>query len=332
MFKKFMAKLGVGAAKIDLILDGRGYRLGETVTGVVRIEGGSVEQRIVDLRINLLMKLWIKGKEVIKQVASFPIKSNFTVQPQPAVQEIPVSFQLPEGLAVSTPSIQYNLQTKLVVEFALDPTDMDLIEILPPEPVERVLQALVRNDFRQKPDSGKLTPYGQEFSFFLGKELDVPLRELAVVFFVAPGELRMLAELKLAGGFAGGEHKAEILVPQELLADGREEALSRFLLDKIREYASNPQAIPYVSMANYRQGSHAAGGRAEHSPGMGGMIGGMAAGFFGGMLLGEMMSGLGEGMSGLGEEMAADALGGEEAAEEDADFDMFDGFDGFDEL
>ena len=330
MFKKFMAKFGVGAAKIDLLLDGRGYRLGETVTGVIRIEGGSVEQRIADLRINLLMKVWIKGKEVIRQVASFPVKSNFTVQPQPAVQEIPVSFQVPEGLAMSTPSIQYNLQTKLDVELAFDPTDMDLIEILPPEPVERVLQALVRNDFRQKPDSGKLTPYGQEFSFFPGKDLGVPLRELEVVFFAAPGELRMLVELDLANGFMGREreYKAEIIVPQELLAGGQEEALSRFLLDKIREYAGNPQAIPYVSMAGYRQGSHAAGhGHPGHrSSGMGGMIGGMAAGFLGGMLLGEMMSG-------MGEEMAADALGGDEvAAEEDADFDMFDGFDGFDEF
>ncbi|WP_421617269.1 sporulation protein [Brevibacillus sp. TJ4] len=318
MFKKLMAKFGVGAAKIDLRLDGQGYRLGETMTGVIRIEGGNVEQRIVDLKVALLMKVSLRGKEVIKTVETYPVKSNFTVQPNPAVQEIPFSFQVPAGLAVTAPSVSYNLQTKLDVEMAVDPTDMDLVVILPPEPVERVLQALERSDFRQKPDSGKLTQYGQEFSFFPGSDVGLPLKELSAIFFAGPEELRMLVELDLVGAQLGRdkEYKAEIIVPQELLAAGQEEALSRFLLDKIREYANNPQAIPYASMAAYNQG---AGGHARS--GMGGLIGGMAAGFLGGMLLNEMMSG-------FGEEMA-----GDEALSADEEMDMgFDDFDGFDEF
>lgn len=326
MFKKLMAKIGVGAAKIDLRLDRQGYRLGETATGVIRIEGGNVEQRIVDLRVTMLMKVSVRGQEVIKQVESFPVKSSFTVQPKPAVQEIPFSFQVPEGLAISTPAIQYNLQTKLDVEMAVDPTDMDLLVILPPEPVERVLQALERNDLRQKPDSGKLTQYGQEFSFFPGSDLGIPLKELDVIFFTGPEELRMLVELDLAGGFMGSEkeHRAEIVVPQELLAAGQDEELARFLLDKIREYANNPQSIPYMSMEAYSQG---AGGYAhgQHRSGLGGMIGGMAAGFLGGMLLNEMMAG-------MGEELAGDEFGGEELSA-DEEMDMgFDDFDGFDEF
>ena len=324
MLKKLMAKFGVGAAKIDLLLDRQGYRLGETMTGVVRIEGGNVEQRILDLKVALLMKVSVRGQEVIKTVETFPVKSNFTVQPKPAVQEIPFSFQVPAGLAISTPAVQYNLQTKLDVEMAVDPTDMDLLVILPPEPVERVLQALERNDLRQKPDSGKLTPYGQEFSFFPGSDLGIPLKELEVIFFAGAEELRMLVELDLASGFMGREkeYKAEIVVPQELLAAGKDEALSRFLMDKIREYANNPQAIPYMSMASYQQGH---GYHGHHRSGMGGLIGGMAAGFLGGMLLNEMMSGMGEEMAG------GDLFGEEPSADEDIDagFDDFGDFDDF---
>lgn len=312
MLKKLMAKLGVGAATVDLRLDRQGYRLGETMTGVVRIEGGKVEQRISDLSALLLMKAYVKGQEVTKQVQVFPISRNFTVQPKPFVQEIPFSFELPEGLAMSTPHVQYFLHTKLDVEMALDPTDMDLVSVLPPGPVERVLNALGRMDLRQKSDSGKLTPYGQEFSFFPGTHLGIPLNELEAIFFTAPGELRMLIELDLATGFMGREveHKAEIVVPQGLLADGQEEELSRYLLDTIRQYANNPQSIPYVSMASYRQGHH--GHHGHRKSGMGGMMGGMAAGFLGGMLLGEMMSGV--------EEVASEEIG------EEMDFD-FGGFD-----
>lgn len=324
MFKKIMAKMGIGAARIDLRLDRPGYRMGETATGIIRIEGGNVEQRIIDLRVNLLMKVSVRGQDVIKQVESFPVKSQFTVQPKPAVQEIPFSFELPDGLAISTPSVQYNLQTKLDVEMAVDPTDMDLITILPPEPVDRVLQALERNNFRQKPQSGRLTPYGQEFSFFPGADLGVPLKELEVIFFATPEELRLLIELDLANGFMRREkeYKAEIIVPQELLAAGQEDALSRFLLDKIREYANNPQSIPYVSMAAYQQGTAGFGQHGQRRSGMGGMIGGMAAGLLGGMLLSEMMSG-------MGDEMAGGEMGEEEPAM-DEEMDM--GFDDFDEF
>jgi len=313
MLKKLMAKLGVGAAKIDLQLDRPGYRLGETMTGVVRIEGGNVEQRISDLSAIFMMKAYVKGQEVTKPVQLFPIKSNFTVQPKPSVMEIPFAFELPEGLAMSTPSIRYYLHTKLDVEMALDPTDLDYIQVLPPVAVERVLNALEHLGLRQKSDSGKLTPYGQEFSFFPGTPLDIPLKELEVIFFSAPDELKLLVELDLATGILRREkeYKAEIIIPQELLQAGQEEELSRFLLATIREYANNPQSIPYVSLAAYHQGQYG-----HRGSGMGGMIGGMAAGFLGGMLLNEMMYG--------DEDVASDDTSGGEG--EDGGFD-FGGFD-----
>ncbi|NOU53917.1 sporulation protein [Brevibacillus borstelensis] len=318
MFKKLMAKFGVGAATVDLRLDQPAYRLGETVTGHIHIEGGNVEQRITELSVLLMMNARVKGQIVTRQVHSVQVAHSFKVLPKPYTVDIPVSFELPQGLAISSPSIQYGLQTKLDVEMALDPTDMDRVEVLPPEPVERVLNALNRLDLRQKPDSGGLTPYGQEFSFFTGQSLGIPLRELDVVFFSTPGEMRLLLELDLTmpGMLMGRqkEYKAELIVPQELLAAEKEEELSRFLLEKLREYAENPQAIPYVSMASYGQ-MH--GGRS----GMGGMIGGMAAGLLGGMLLGELMSDAGE--LAFGE--SGEESGGDEGGD---DFD----FGGFDDL
>lgn len=319
MFKKLMAKFGVGAATVDLQLDAPGFRLGEKVTGVVRIEGGNVEQRISELSAVLLMRVNVRGQEVTRQVQVYPISRQFTVQPKPFVQEIPFSFDMPDGLAMSTPAVQFALQTKLDVEMALDPTDFDRLDILPPERVERVLRAFDRANLRQKADSGKLTPYGQEFAFFPAGDLGIPLKELEVIFFSTPDELRMLVELDLASGFLRREkeYKAEIVVSNELLAAGQEEELSRYLLAKIRDYANNPQAIPYVQLSAYQQGHY--GHHGHRGSGMGGIIGGMAAGLLGGMLLGELMS--------PDEEMASDDAQEEHGSEEEeADFD-FGGFD-----
>ncbi|MEJ8547890.1 sporulation protein [Brevibacillus borstelensis] len=320
MFKKLMAKFGVGAATVDLRLDQPTYRLGETVTGHIHIEGGNVEQRITELSVLLMMNARVKGQIVTRQVEAVQVAHSFKVLPKPYTVDIPVSFELPQGLAISSPSIQYGLQTKMDVEMALDPTDMDQVQVLPPEPVERVLNAFGRLDLRHKPDSGGLTPYGQEFSFFAGPALGLPLRELDVVFYSTPGEMRLLLELDLTvpGMLMGRqkEYKAELIVPQELLAAEKEEELSRFLQEKLREYAENPQSIPYVSMASYQQMHGGHHGR----PGIGGMIGGMAAGFLGGMLLGELMSDAGEFASGE----SGDESGGDEGGDMDFDFGGFD--------
>ncbi len=111
MFKKLMAKLGVGAATVDQRLDRDAYQLGETMTGVIRIEGGNVEQRISELGVLVMMKAYVNGQEVKRPVQSIPVLKGFTVQPKPYVQEIPFSYQIPHELAVSTPSIQYFLHT-----------------------------------------------------------------------------------------------------------------------------------------------------------------------------------------------------------------------------
>jgi sporulation-control protein len=310
MFKKLMAKFGVGAAAVDLRLDQPSFRLGESMTGSIHIEGGSVEQRISELSVLLMMKTYINGQEVTRPVEAIPVLKGFTVQPKPFAQDIPFAYQIPAGLAVSTPSLQYFLHTKLDVEMALDPTDLDPVQILPPKRIEKVFEALKRHDFRQKPDSGKLTPYGQEFAFFPGRPMGIPLNELEVIFFDTPEELRLLVELDIAvpGLFSREvERKAEIVVANELLADGKEEELARYLLEKIQDYANNPQSIPYVSMSACQQAY-----QGRHGHGMGGMIGGMAAGLLGGLLLGELMS--------EATEAASDLFGEEDGGDEEFDF------------
>jgi sporulation-control protein len=46
MLRKFLAKLGKGAATVDLQLENRPYQVGEMVQGEVIIKGGEVDQQI----------------------------------------------------------------------------------------------------------------------------------------------------------------------------------------------------------------------------------------------------------------------------------------------
>lgn len=320
MLKKLMAKFGVGAATVDLRLDKEAYRLGEVATGTIRIEGGNVEQRISELSVIFALRAYVKGQEITRQVTTIPVLSRFVVQPKPHVQEIPFQFELPHDLAISTPHVQYFLQTRLDVEQALDPTDIDRITVLPPVQIEQVIKALELLDFRQKADSGKLTPLGQEFAFFPARRLSAPVNELEVIFLDTPDAMRLLVELDIAqAGFyrKEKEQRAEIMVPRELLAVDKAEELSSYLLEQIEHILANPQAATYFSTTPYLHRGH------HGSSLMGGMIGGMAAGLIGGMLLNEMLDDAGDMLG------ADDLFGGDDDGGNDDGGGFFDGGDFF---
>lgn len=310
MFKKLMAKLGVGAATVDLRLDRDAYRLGETMSGAIHIKGGAVEQRITELSVVVMMKAYVKGQEITRPIQTIPVLQGFTVQPEPYRQEVPFTYSIPKELAVSTSAISYFLHTKLDVELALDPTDVDYFRVLPHAPVEKVMHVLEHIGFRQKADSGKLTPYGQEFAFYPAESFRRSLNELEIIFFETQDEVRLLVEFDIQQGFLRKEieRKAEISIPREYLQDGHEEELTKYLYEKIEFCISNPGSIPFVSLSQYRD---VYPGYKGH--GVGGMIGGMAAGLLGGLLLGEMMSEAGEllGMDELFEGDGGDSDGGD---------------------
>lgn len=296
MFKKFMAKLGVGAATVDLQLEKEAFRLGEEMIGTIRITGGEVEQQIAGLQIEVVLQAVAKGKKVAKVIETIPVLQGFVVHPKPYVQEIPFYYFVPTNLAVSTHSIRYVLRTKLDVVQAFDPTDMDHVTILPPAPIAKVLQAMEQLDFRQKPDSGKLTMRGQEFSFFSARPPSYLLRELDVLFFSTEAGLRLLIGLGLTpNGYLrrGAGQWVEVLIPEELLADGKEAELCTFLGEELDSYANHPDTIPYSPLTDYAPQY----GGYSHQHGQtswGGMIGGMAAGLVGGILLSELIEGASE--------------------------------------
>lgn len=81
MWKKLLSKLGVGAAKVDLVLHRPHVRLGETLEGEFLIEGGTVEQQIRKLEVELQLTVQADGKAYRRTAAVIPVSSSFTIQP-----------------------------------------------------------------------------------------------------------------------------------------------------------------------------------------------------------------------------------------------------------
>ncbi|WP_461671282.1 sporulation protein, partial [Mycobacterium tuberculosis] len=64
-----MASVGIGAAKVDTLLERASYSPGEDVRGVVRIYGGSVDQQIDGIDLSIMTYY-------IKEVNDSKMKKN----------------------------------------------------------------------------------------------------------------------------------------------------------------------------------------------------------------------------------------------------------------
>lgn|GEM_PF-2423865 len=135
VFKSFLASLGMGAAKIDLMLSSDQITMGENVDGKIVMTGGNVEQKIEGLFVDFkLSSRFSKGdqtifvNETIQRVNIF--KDQFVVEPGQTM-EFPFSFQCPEYLPVSSVNTRYYFQTNLEIKAGIDSKDRDFIVVRP---------------------------------------------------------------------------------------------------------------------------------------------------------------------------------------------------------
>ncbi|PLT32748.1 sporulation protein [Bacillus sp. V5-8f] len=316
MFKKFLAKLGKGAALVDLRFENRPYKAGETLNGEFMIQGGEVTQQINHLSVRFMMRVNThRGEAVSRQVATVPISGPFSIE---AKQErrFPFHYTIPTDLPLSRGSISYYFDTHLDIEGGIDRSDLDHVILAAPDRVQAIFHAVERLGFREKATSGKIDTYGQEFEFFPTQSFTGQIHELELRFANEPAGIRVWMEVDCRNGFQEIEAKTEFLAGNELLEN--EEKLTDFFNERISEVMANPQLFrqPFSYQSQFRGGK---------SHGIGGMVGGLAAGVLGGMLLSELMDGLDvDGMM----EGAADAFGMEEDMLEDAGEDFGDFFDG----
>ncbi|MCA0987580.1 sporulation protein [Guptibacillus algicola] len=121
-----MCLLGIGAAKIDLILEKLTFKRGELVVGSFEIIGGTIEQRIKRVECDLL---YIDhAKKTSRVVDSVTILTVKDIRKEQKVT-IPFSFRIPETIPEPQKRTSYKFTTRLVFSEGAKSVDQDQIAI-----------------------------------------------------------------------------------------------------------------------------------------------------------------------------------------------------------
>ena len=134
---RLLSSIGIGAATVDTILPKTELHLGETVEVTVELEGGDSDQQIDTVYFALLTQ--VKGKDVV--LDQFELGESFTLaagESRTATTNITVPYSTPLTLGDQ----RVWLKTELDIDWAVDPTDEDTIEIVPDAYLRTLLDTL----------------------------------------------------------------------------------------------------------------------------------------------------------------------------------------------
>ncbi|WP_226666703.1 sporulation protein [Metabacillus litoralis] len=143
-FNKILASVGIGSSKVDTKLTHSSIRVGEDVEGIVEVTGGSVEQAIEEiyLTVNTNFEKEDDDRIIHTQAVISTVKLNepFIIMPGEK-KTIPFQFTLPLDTPISAGSTKVWIQTGIDIKGSVDPTDRDIVTILPNQLMEETLEA-----------------------------------------------------------------------------------------------------------------------------------------------------------------------------------------------
>lgn len=192
LFNKVLAQIGIGAATVDTKLVKAQLTAGEKIEGTVEVYGGNTEQHIDSIYLRLYTT-YVREKDdkKVKEnviLNSFKINDPFTIQPGDR-KDIPFSFDLPIDTPVTMGNTRVWVTTGLDIKNAIDPRDIDHVEVLPSPVIQASINAMNDIGFRLRQVEceeaprriRRRLPFMQEFEFvptkgpFYGKLDEVEL-------------------------------------------------------------------------------------------------------------------------------------------------------------
>lgn len=169
LFKTLLASLGIGSARIDLVLDRDEVIMGEKVTGQLYVYGGNVKQEIEGLSVDLRLKSHHAktAQEMEETVCTIEVTDEeFTLRPG-VEMKFPFSFVCPYTLPISSINTKYYFMSNLEIDNGIDAKDRDFIKIKPAGPIEQFLEGMYELGMELKWEglSGEEDEYLQMFQF-----------------------------------------------------------------------------------------------------------------------------------------------------------------------
>ncbi|WP_456278771.1 sporulation protein [Bacillus sp. AK128] len=127
ILRKYMSLLGVGSARIDLVLPKETYSPGERIKGYFKIVGGTIGQQITRIDSDLVLVNQTKKNEKVIDFTTILTKKLINSTEE---NEFPFTFILPNDVPVSSDEISYRFHTKLTFNKGVESRDQDLIRIV----------------------------------------------------------------------------------------------------------------------------------------------------------------------------------------------------------
>ncbi|NEB19066.1 sporulation protein [Streptomyces coelicoflavus] len=302
VFKRLLGSLGVGGPTVDTVLDPGAARPGGTLSGRVRLVGGTADHDVEHVALELVARVETEREEHgdgegVVVFDRHVVGGAFRLA---AGEETSVPFAVP--LPWETPATELHgqplgivlgVRTELAVAGARDKGDLDPLTVAPLPAQEAVLEALGQLGFGFRSadlEYGRIGGTGQQLPFYQEVELTPPPRyahqvnEIELTFLAVPGALEVVLEADKRGGLFAGGH-------------GGHDALSRFTVP--HEGPSGPQDwntlvdgwIQELVEHRASYGSHAVYG---HESGVGAAVVAGAAGIAGGMVAAEVVDEVGD--------------------------------------
>ncbi|BAF59641.1 MAG: sporulation protein [Pelotomaculum sp.] len=180
MLKKLLAGIGIGAASVNLEIPQPRVPIGGTVSGTVKVRGGSVDQKIEQIYITLVLDSSYKHddetRHLRQEIGTVKVSDGMLVKANSPEVSIPVQLRLPYSIPISKGRSKYYFITGLDIKSAVDPKDQDEIVVLPNTYMQMFFDAVRLLGFREKPFSGDYNGRFQAFEYrptsFMAGKLD----------------------------------------------------------------------------------------------------------------------------------------------------------------
>lgn len=223
MFGKLKASLGIGAAKVDTVLESMSVFQGEVLKGTVHIQGGDVEQQIDAINLKLCTEVKVEVDDSVSY-QDFVIGKMQAVQPfvigPNEHKQIPFELKLDDETPITALNALKNqchvwLETTLDIDFAIDPKDRDFIEVKPLPVAAKILSAIEQAGFGMvKADVEKGFLRGGNFSSKSGCYQEIEFRsngfisnkEIELSFILDGSYMHCLAEVDRSFSLRGDQY------------------------------------------------------------------------------------------------------------------------------
>lgn len=224
MFKRVLTALGIGGAKIDLILPKDRFYAGETFEGLLKVLPGSSRQEISGIYLHLITES--KSDEGTQQyeIDNHSITGSFEIDGGQEAFEARIEYTIPYYAPVTTHLTRSYLITGLET-MGLDPKDQDHIEILPEPRVRVIMDAFDRLGFMKgRDDFGVYNGKYQEFEYKPPGSLAGKVKEVDVIFQPTKEGVFLLTEFEKKSILLDildleelGESRHRLFLPNEYL-------------------------------------------------------------------------------------------------------------------